>query len=187
MPLCDCSASLSHLLWAAERWYGWRGTQFCCCCSQVAGRRATIAKSTEMKLNLGECIYFLFLHCCPCKQWNTFQVRGMRLWLVEHSSRVVCSQLLPTSVSAVVRSWLGLHRSWQCCSLKAQRWPELNVGGWREKKIVPGARFFAQPPKLAQSQHDRQTNKSWVCLHKKINEITDLLLKNHHIFFSLSK
>lgn len=99
-----------------------RATQFYYCRGQVGGRWATIAKWPEMKLNLGECRYFPFPHCCICKQWGTFQMGGMRLWLVERSgSRVVCSQLLPTSVSAVVSSRLGLHRSWQCCSLKAQR------------------------------------------------------------------
>ena len=163
-PLCGVSDTDKCLSVAAQtalatfyeqqRGVELRATEFYYSCARVGGRRATIGKWNEMKLNLGECRYFPFPHCCICKPWGTFRMGGGGTWLrlVEwlhpkqqqhqhqhqhqrqrHSG---CSQLLPTSVSAVVRSRLSLHRSWQCCFLKAQRWPELNEKK-RGKKNVP--------------------------------------------------
>lgn len=151
MPLCGCSGSLSPSLSGREV-LQLRATEFYYSHAQVWGRWATIGKWAEMKLNLGECRYFPFPHCCICKQWGTFQMGEWDWgWWSGCSSRVVCSQLLPTSVSAVVRSQLGLHRSWQCCSVKAQRWPELGKKG---KKNVPQARLVPLPLRPALFPHE---------------------------------
>lgn len=131
--------------------------------SVTAAVRAITGKWSERKLNLRECRY-LFFRIAASVNNKTFSRWGCGAWGCVQSvtGRVACSQLLPSSVSAAVRSQLGLHRSWHCCSLKAQRWPHLNTDTTKKKnnkkRIKPPQAMLFPPPSKALLTNGRNTN-----------------------------
>lgn len=120
-----------------------RATKFYYCHTQVRGTWATMAKWAEMKLNLGECRYFLFRTAASVNNealsrwWRVAAVGGATAaeWCVHSSSPAEC------------RLWLDHRSACWYCSLCAQRWPELNEEKKASRALRPeeGKQLWTQP------------------------------------------
>lgn len=109
---------------------------------------------------------------------------GTWLWLVERLREQSCLfTVTPTSVSAVVRSQLGLHRSWQCCSRKAQRWPRLNMGEARGGSLKPD---FKPPSRKALFLWERKANMLLSLQKEKKKNLKTLCYKAPYVSLKVS-